>query len=45
MVLLGQLPVGAPNLLVGGRLRHTEDLVVILLEPLALGLRGHAVIP
>ena len=45
VMLLGQLPVGAPDLLVGGRLRHTEDLVVILLEPLALGLRGHGVIP
>src|SRR5207245_215511 len=45
MVLLGQLPIGAPDVLVGGLLWHTEDLVVILLEPLALRLRGHWPIP
>ena len=39
VVLLGQLPVGARDLLLGGRVRHSENLVVVLLEPLAL--RGH----
>jgi len=45
VMLLGQLAIGAPDVLVGALLRHPEDLVVILLEPLALRLRGHAVIP
>ena len=40
VVLLGQLPVGARDLLVGRRVRHAEDLVVVLLEPLPLGRHG-----
>ena len=39
VVLLGQLPVGARDLLVGGRRDDPEHLVVVLLEPLPLG--GH----
>ena len=39
VVLLGQLPIGAGDLLGRGRLRDPEDLVVVLLEPFALG--GH----
>jgi hypothetical protein len=39
VVLLGQLPVGARDLLVGGRRDDAEHLVVVLLEPLTLG--GH----
>ena len=38
--LLGQLPVGARDLLLGRALRHAEDGVVVLLEPLALGSQG-----
>ena len=37
VVLLGQLAVGAGDLLGRGRLGHAQDLVVVLLEPFALG--------
>ena len=43
MVLLGQLPVGAGDLLGRGRRRHTQGLVVVLLEPFAL--RRHRCLP
>src|SRR6202023_3807739 len=39
VVLLGQLAVGARDLLVGGRRHDSQHLVVILLVPLPLG--GH----
>jgi hypothetical protein len=42
VVLLGQLPVGARDLLVGGRRDDPEHLVVVLLEPLPLGGHGSA---
>ena len=40
VVLLGQLAVGARDLLLGRRVRHAENLVVVLLEPLPLGSHG-----
>ena len=40
VVLLGQFPVGARDLLVGGRGDDPEHLVVVLLEPLTLS--GHS---
>ena len=40
MEFLSQLAVGPRDLLVRGGLRHAEDLVVVLLEPLALGRHG-----
>ena len=35
--LLRQLAIGASDLLVGGSLRHSEDLIEVLFKPLALG--------
>ena len=43
MVLARQLPVGLGDLLRRGVVGDAEDLVVVLLEPLAL--RGHAGLP
>ncbi len=40
MVLLGQLAVGARDLLGRGRARHTQGLVVVLLEPFTLRRHG-----
>jgi hypothetical protein len=37
VVLAGQLAVRALDVLLGGRVAHPEDAVVVLLEPLALG--------
>src|SRR4029453_12143884 len=41
VVLLGQLAVGLLDLGRGGVLRHAEDLVVVLLEPLATHVAVH----
>src|SRR5690606_36065146 len=45
VVLARELPVGALDLLGRRRLGDAEDLVVVLLEPLALGLHGAPVPP
>ena len=45
VVLLGQLPVGAGDLLVGRRRTRPQDLVVVLFEPFALGGHGSGLAP